>query len=179
MQPLYTLPNTSRTLFLISCHMGNGRRNRSLARHHLHRANPYKSARSSRPRTPTTLHHTTLTQDHPSWFLELAVSKIARSMAAEGNAAAARRPSSSAAAGRGCGVALGRLVRKLRRQSRMLCAATAAGGSSAAARCQQYDPLSYARNFDFGTALDGDAGGGHSFAARFVLAASAARRQPQ
>ncbi|CAL5049186.1 unnamed protein product [Urochloa decumbens] len=104
--------------------------------------------------------------------------------------AAGRGPSSSSSAsgcrgggGRGCGLALGRLVRKLRRQSRMLvctAAATArhghAGSSSSSARCQQYDPLSYARNFDFGTALDG-ADGGYSFASRFVLAAPARRPQ--
>jgi hypothetical protein len=41
------------------------------------------------------------------------------------------------------------------------------------ARCRQYDPLSYARNFDFGTAL----AGGYSFASRFVLAASARPQQ--
>ncbi|XP_062178693.1 uncharacterized protein LOC133883393 [Phragmites australis] len=93
---------------------------------------------------------------------------------AEGNAAAsAARPSSGCRGRRcGCGLALGRLVRKLRRQSKMLCTASARH-PAAAARCQ-YDPLSYARNFDFGTALDGD---GYSFASRFVLASSA--RQPQ
>ncbi|CAN6163151.1 unnamed protein product [Urochloa humidicola] len=110
--------------------------------------------------------------------------------AAAGSAAAARGPSSSASAsgcrgggsgGRGCGLALGRLVRKLRRQSRMLvCTAATArhghAGSSSSARCHQYDPLSYARNFDFGTALDG-ADGGYSFASRFVLAAPARRPQ--
>jgi hypothetical protein len=47
--------------------------------------------------------------------------------------------------------------------------------SSSSARCLQYDALSYARNFDFGTALDGS-DGGYSFASRFVLAAPAARR---
>jgi len=53
----------------------------------------------------------------------------------------------------------------------------AASSSSSAARCcHQYDPLSYSRNFDFGTALDGNEA--CSFASRFVLAASAAR-QPQ
>ncbi|XP_062227707.1 uncharacterized protein LOC133925988 [Phragmites australis] len=97
---------------------------------------------------------------------------------AEGNAVPAARGPSSSCRGRrcggGCGLALGRLVRKLRRQSKMLCTATpSARHTAAAARCQ-YDPLSYARNFDFGTAVDGD---GYSFASRFVLAASA--RQPQ
>ncbi|PUZ59579.1 hypothetical protein GQ55_4G053700 [Panicum hallii var. hallii] len=96
-------------------------------------------------------------------------------------------PSSSSSSGcrggRGCGLALGRLVRKLRRQSRMLvCTAATAGArhghghaSSSSARCHQYDPLSYARNFDFGTALDGSEGY-YSFASRFVLAAAPARR---
>ncbi|CAN6216011.1 unnamed protein product [Urochloa humidicola] len=109
--------------------------------------------------------------------------------AAAAGSATARGPSSSSSAsgcrggsgGRGCGLALGRLVRKLRRQSRMLvCTATAAGArhghASSSARCHQYDPLSYARNFDFGTALDG-ADGGYSFASRFVLAAPARRAQ--
>ncbi|CAD6335920.1 unnamed protein product [Miscanthus lutarioriparius] len=98
--------------------------------------------------------------------------------------AARRAPSTSTSSpgcrgGRGCAPALGRLVRKLRRQSRLLCAARhgAASSSSSAARCcHQYDPLSYSRNFDFGTALDGNEA--CSFASRFVLAASAAR-QPQ
>ncbi|KAG2607829.1 uncharacterized protein LOC120671572 [Panicum virgatum] len=90
-------------------------------------------------------------------------------------------PSSSSSGcrgGRGCGLALGRLVRKLRRQSRMLvCTAGArhghghAASSSSSARCHQYDPLSYARNFDLGTALDGSEGY-YSFASRFVLAAA-------
>ncbi|OEL29767.1 hypothetical protein BAE44_0009216 [Dichanthelium oligosanthes] len=85
-------------------------------------------------------------------------------MAEAGNAAASAArscPSSSSGCrggGRGCGLALGRLVRKLRRQSRMLVCTAAAAGASSSARCQQYDPLSYARNFDFGTALDGSEG---------------------
>jgi hypothetical protein len=96
------------------------------------------------------------------------------------SASAARRgpsTSSSSPGCRGCAPALGRLVRKLRRQSRLLCAARHGAASSSAARCcHQYDPLSYSRNFDFGTALDGNEA--CSFASRFVLAASAAR-QPQ
>jgi hypothetical protein len=86
-------------------------------------------------------------------------------MAAECNAAAP--PAGRSSRSRGCGLALGRLVRRLRRQSRLLCT------RPASARCRQYDPLSYARNFDFGTAL----AGGYSFASRFVLAASARPQQ--
>ncbi|XP_066376502.1 uncharacterized protein [Miscanthus floridulus] len=95
------------------------------------------------------------------------------------SAAAARRgpSSSSSSSSRGCAPALGRLVRKLRRQSRLLCAARHAAASSSARCCHQYDPLSYSRNFDFGTALDGNEA--CSFASRFVLAASTAARQPQ
>ncbi|XP_048544934.1 uncharacterized protein LOC125523911 [Triticum urartu] len=97
--------------------------------------------------------------------------------------------SSSSTSGRrgpaGFGLALARLVRRLRRRSKMLmCTAAPTGASS---RCRQYDPLSYARNFDrdgFGSALDDDvSGAGHlchhySFASRFVLSSSDAR-QPQ
>lgn len=106
-----------------------------------------------------------------------------KTMADAGSSAAARRAPSSSSPG-GCAPALGRLVRKLRRQSRLLCAATggarhAAAAASSSARCRhhhhQYDPLSYARNFDFGTALEGNEA--HcSFASRFVLAAPAARQ---
>ncbi|BAF20224.1 uncharacterized protein [Oryza sativa Japonica Group] len=102
-------------------------------------------------------------------------------MAAEGNAS-----SSSTATGRGCGLALGRLVRKLRRQSRMMLSTATSSRPPAAARCQ-YDPLSYARNFDRSGL--GDDGGDvsaqlyhrYTFASRFVLSSSstAARRQPQ
>lgn len=105
-----------------------------------------------------------------------------KTMADAGSSAAARRAPSSSSPG-GCAPALGRLVRKLRRQSRLLCAATGgarhAAAASSSARCRhhhhQYDPLSYARNFDFGTALEGNEA--HcSFASRFVLAAPAARQ---
>ncbi|KAF7111076.1 hypothetical protein CFC21_111126 [Triticum aestivum] len=97
--------------------------------------------------------------------------------------------SSSSCCGRrgpaGFGLALARLVRRMRRQSKMLlCTAAPTGASS---RCRQYDPLSYARNFDrdgFGSALDEDvSGAGHlchhyTFASRFVLASSSDGRQP-
>ncbi|XBI03445.1 hypothetical protein VPH35_131860 [Triticum aestivum] len=92
--------------------------------------------------------------------------------------------SSSCRGGRGpagFGLALARLVRRLRRRSKMLlCTAAPMGASS---RCRQYDPLSYACNFDrdgFGSALDDDVtGAGHlshhyTFASRFD--ATAGRR---
>ncbi|KAJ1260289.1 hypothetical protein BS78_10G220800 [Paspalum vaginatum] len=104
-------------------------------------------------------------------------------MAGASTSNAAASSASRGGGGRGCGLALGRLVRKLRRQSRALCAASAGhhhhhhAASSASARCRQYDPLSYARNFDFGTALDGADAGYCSFASRFVLAAPARQAQ--
>uniref|UniRef100_A0ACD5UHN1 Uncharacterized protein n=1 Tax=Avena sativa TaxID=4498 RepID=A0ACD5UHN1_AVESA len=110
----------------------------------------------------------------------------------EGNAAhAAARPSSSSSCRRGpaggCGMALGRLVRRLRRRSKMLCTAARPAPAAASRYCHQYDPLSYARNFDFGTGLhddDDDDVSGHlnyhyTFASRFVLPSSDARRQQQ
>ncbi|XP_044429600.1 uncharacterized protein [Triticum aestivum] len=54
----------------------------------------------------------------------------------------------------GFGLALARLVRRMRRRSKMLLCTAAPAASSR--YCPQYDPLSYARNFDrdgFGTAL--------------------------
>ncbi|KAG6515213.1 hypothetical protein ZIOFF_025598 [Zingiber officinale] len=77
--------------------------------------------------------------------------------------------------GPNCG--LGRLVRKLRRQSKMLSVAMT---KSTAFGCQ-YDPLSYSRNFDrngFGAALDDDDEDGSSdhfyytFSSRFVAGTS-------
>ncbi|KQJ93545.1 uncharacterized protein LOC100822752 [Brachypodium distachyon] len=72
--------------------------------------------------------------------------------------------------GGGCG--LGRLVRRLRRQGRQaLCAAARPTSSSALRGCQQYDPLSYARNFDSDGA-DADAASlyySYTFSSRFVL----------
>uniref|UniRef100_A0ACD5ZCI3 Uncharacterized protein n=1 Tax=Avena sativa TaxID=4498 RepID=A0ACD5ZCI3_AVESA len=74
----------------------------------------------------------------------------------EGNAAQAARSSSSRSCrrgpGGGCGLALGRLVRRLRRRSKMLCTAARPAPAAASRYCHQYDPLSYARNFD-GTGL--------------------------
>ncbi|KAF3322490.1 hypothetical protein FCM35_KLT13631 [Carex littledalei] len=63
----------------------------------------------------------------------------------------------------GCG--LGRLMQKLRKQSRLLCTAS----RPATFRCQ-YDPLSYARNFDRdGFELDDESAQFHySFSSRFV-----------
>lgn len=80
--------------------------------------------------------------------------------------------------GGGCGLGLARLVGRLRRQGRR--ALSAAATPSAAARrrgCQcQYDPLSYARNFDLGGDGADDAAAGvyysYSFSSRFVLAPS-------
>ncbi|CAM0909274.1 unnamed protein product [Alopecurus aequalis] len=103
----------------------------------------------------------------------------------EGNAASAAPSSSCRRGPGGCGLALARLVRRLRRRSKMLCTAARPAGAS---RCHQYDPLSYARNFDrdgFGTGgLDGDDVSAHfshhyTFASRFVLASSSARQPAQ
>uniref|UniRef100_M8C4P9 Uncharacterized protein n=1 Tax=Aegilops tauschii TaxID=37682 RepID=M8C4P9_AEGTA len=83
----------------------------------------------------------------------------------------------------GLGLALARLVR---RRSKMLVCTTAP--TAVSSRCRQYDPLSYARNFDrdgFGSALDDDvSGAGHlchhyTFASRFVLGSSPDARRPQ
>uniref|UniRef100_A0A0D9WT11 Uncharacterized protein n=1 Tax=Leersia perrieri TaxID=77586 RepID=A0A0D9WT11_9ORYZ len=94
-------------------------------------------------------------------------------MAAEGNSS-----SSSSRTRVGCGMALGRLVRKLRRQSRMMLSTATSSRPSPAARCHQYDPLSYARNFDGG---GGDVSGQlyhhYTFASRFVLSTAAPPRQ--
>lgn len=110
---------------------------------------------------------------------------------ADGRGGVGGQPPSSVAAAavvaRRCGCGLGRLVRRLRRQA-ALCAARPAPASSRlrGGRCQ-YDPLSYARNFDRSGL--GDDGGDvsaqlyhrYTFASRFVLSSSstAARRQPQ
>ncbi|KAI4970080.1 hypothetical protein ZWY2020_000994 [Hordeum vulgare] len=106
-----------------------------------------------------------------------------------GNQGNASSSSSSSCRGRrgpaGFGLALARLVRRLRRRSKMLvCTAAPTGASS---RCRQYDPLSYARNFDrdgFGSAMDDVSGAGHlchhyTFASRFVLSSSSDARQTQ
>ena len=104
-------------------------------------------------------------------------------MAEEGGSstAAARRAPPSAPPPC-CGLA--RLVRRLRRQGRRaLCAAAASHShqprrhraSASSSSCRQYDPLSYARNFDLGRdADDADADAARiyyacSFSSRFAL----------
>ncbi|KAG8069886.1 hypothetical protein GUJ93_ZPchr0006g45106 [Zizania palustris] len=88
--------------------------------------------------------------------------------------------SSSVAVSRRCGCGFGRLVRRLRRQA-ALCAARPAGApsSSRPLRGCQYDPLSYARNFDRGSGLDDSDEAAqlyysYTFSSRFVLSSSAA-----
>ncbi|XP_047079189.1 uncharacterized protein LOC124689757 [Lolium rigidum] len=86
-------------------------------------------------------------------------------------------PAARRCCGGGCG--LGRLVRRLRRQGRQaLCAAARPPSASAEAlRGCQYDPLSYARNFDHTGFGDPDASSlyySYTFSSRFVLAPSAA-----
>ncbi|XP_020586291.1 uncharacterized protein LOC110028684 [Phalaenopsis equestris] len=98
--------------------------------------------------------------------------------------------SSASAAGKQCLPCSGglgrRLVRKLKKQSRMLCTAGrtpaavcgTAGGDAASFQCQ-YDPLSYSRNFDGCCALDDDSSHSYyTFSSRFArpLAAAAASR---
>ncbi|EAY84655.1 hypothetical protein OsI_06026 [Oryza sativa Indica Group] len=115
---------------------------------------------------------------------------------ADGRGGVGGQPPSSVAAAavvaRRCGCGLGRLVRRLRRQA-ALCAARPAPASSRlrGGRCQ-YDPLSYARNFDRGGVdvaggLDDDSDAAqlyysYTFSSRFVLpaaaAAAAARAHP-
>ncbi|GJM90319.1 hypothetical protein PR202_ga06586 [Eleusine coracana subsp. coracana] len=69
-----------------------------------------------------------------------------------------------------CGLGLARLVGRLRRQGRR-----ALSSSPRRRGCQcQYDPLSYARNFDLGDGDEAAAGVyySYSFSSRFVLAPS-------
>ncbi|KAG1365117.1 hypothetical protein COCNU_12G001170 [Cocos nucifera] len=73
---------------------------------------------------------------------------------------------------RSCGI--GRLMRKLRKRSKLLCMAT----RPTTFHCQ-YDPMSYSRNFDhgFGTALDDDSANFyHTFSSRFVATSSGISR---
>ncbi|XP_038975161.1 uncharacterized protein LOC120106262 [Phoenix dactylifera] len=73
---------------------------------------------------------------------------------------------------RSCGI--GRLMRMLRKQSRLLCMAS----RPTAFHCQ-YDPLSYSRNFDrgSGTALDDDSAHFYyTFSSRFVANSSGISR---
>ncbi|KAK8970949.1 hypothetical protein KSP40_PGU019141 [Platanthera guangdongensis] len=97
------------------------------------------------------------------------------------SAAPAGRGDFSAASSRqclsGCGGIGRRLVRKLKKQTKLLCAAAGgslASGGGASFQCQ-YDPLSYSRNFDGGCALDEDSSRFYyTFSSRFArpLAAS-------
>ncbi|PUZ74272.1 hypothetical protein GQ55_1G051200 [Panicum hallii var. hallii] len=74
--------------------------------------------------------------------------------------------------GGGCGLGLARLVRRLRRRGRRALRAASSSAQPRRRACQ-YDPLSYARNFDLGGCDgDGDAARGYyscSFSSRFVL----------
>ncbi|RCV05293.1 hypothetical protein SETIT_1G071800v2 [Setaria italica] len=82
----------------------------------------------------------------------------------------------------GCGLGLAWLVRRLRRRGRraLRSAAASAASSQQRRRACQYDPLSYARNFDLG-GCDGDADDaarvyyGCSFSSRFVLVPAASQ----
>ncbi|CAN6237268.1 unnamed protein product [Urochloa humidicola] len=76
--------------------------------------------------------------------------------------------------GGGCGLGLARLVRRLRRRGRRALRSAAAQRQARRRACQQYDPLSYARNFDLGGCDAGDPDAarvyyGCSFSSRFVL----------
>ncbi|XP_042443079.1 uncharacterized protein LOC122028129 [Zingiber officinale] len=75
---------------------------------------------------------------------------------------------SAAGFGSNCGLRLRKLMRKLRKQSKKLCAAT-----KPTTFRFHYDPLSYSRNFDgsgFGTEIDDDSFESfyYSFSSRFV-----------
>ncbi|XP_074564749.1 uncharacterized protein LOC141821241 [Curcuma longa] len=81
----------------------------------------------------------------------------------------------TSAAGCGSNCGLGRLMRKLRKQSKKLCAAT-----KPTTFRFRYDPLSYSRNFDgsgFGTEIDDDSFERfyYSFSSRFVDCSSSCR----
>ncbi|KAF8691193.1 hypothetical protein HU200_040311 [Digitaria exilis] len=94
-----------------------------------------------------------------------------------GGAGAAPAPGRQCCGGGGCGLGLARLVRRLRRRGRRALRGAAGAAASSQQRrraCRyEYDPLSYARNFDLGG--DGDARVCHgcSFSSRFVLVPAA------
>ncbi|XP_042443974.1 uncharacterized protein LOC122029083 [Zingiber officinale] len=82
---------------------------------------------------------------------------------------------SAAGFGSNCGLRLRKLMRKLRKQSKKLCAAT-----KPTTFRFHYDPLSYSRNFDgsgFGTEIDDDSFESfyYSFSSRFVDCTSSCR----
>jgi len=75
--------------------------------------------------------------------------------------------------GGGCGLGLARLVRRLRRRGRRALRAASSSAQPRRRACQ-YDPLSYARNFDLG-GFDGD-GDADVYAARVYYSCSFSSR---
>ncbi|KAJ6805321.1 uncharacterized protein M6B38_179295 [Iris pallida] len=72
----------------------------------------------------------------------------------------------------GCLVGMWRILRKMRKQSKMLCITSTPFTSAASSF--NYDPASYARNFDHDGSLDDDDDGSnflYTFSSRFVAAA--------
>uniref|UniRef100_A0A0D9VCP9 Uncharacterized protein n=1 Tax=Leersia perrieri TaxID=77586 RepID=A0A0D9VCP9_9ORYZ len=94
---------------------------------------------------------------------------------AEGRGGVVAKSSSSSAVARRCGCGLGRLVRRLRRQAALCAARPATASRLRRGSYCQYDPLSYARNFD-GGGDDGAAAAqlyySYTFSSRFVLPSS-------